>query len=87
MEKVRSQFWCAPEMLNDKKTICFGMDGYRDNLCDLVSQIVECVKIAEDETIIFDFEKKSQLWIWLRSRKAPGERAIFTAPPHILYTW
>ncbi len=76
-----------PEIYDGGKIIRLGMSGYRDRLCELISQIVETVEITEDETIFIAFENKSRIRIPLRDRKDPGERAIFRAPQHRLRVW
>jgi len=76
-----------PEIYDAGKIIRLGMSGYRDCLCDLITQIVETVEITEDETIFIAFENKSRIRIPLRDRKDPGERPIFRAPQHRLGVW
>jgi hypothetical protein len=76
-----------PELYRGDSVARFGMDGYRDRLCELIGQIVKTVKMTEDETISITFENECHMRISLRDRKIPGERAIFTAPRHHLYTW
>jgi hypothetical protein len=76
-----------PEVAEGGGTSTFGMPGYRDALCGLITQVVDDVKVLDDETILITFRGKSQLRIPLRSYKGSGERAIFTAPKHVLFTW
>ena len=76
-----------PEIQDGDTVLKFGMSGYRDHLCELITQLVKAVEITEDETIFITFESKSRMRIPLRDRKVPGERAIFTAPRHHLYAW
>jgi hypothetical protein len=76
-----------PEIYDGGTIIRLGMSGYRDCLCDLITQVVETVEITEDETIFIAFENKSRIRIPLRDRKGLGERAIFTAPNHRLRVW
>jgi hypothetical protein len=64
----------------------FGMQGYRDGLCDLITQVVSEVHFSEDETITISFGD-THLRIPLQERRVPGERAIFTAPKHFLHVW
>ena len=74
--------------IDDTDTVAkFGMSGYRDRLCALITQIVKAVDMTADETIFIMFENKTHLRIPLRDRKVPGERAIFTAAKHHLYVW
>jgi hypothetical protein len=74
-----------PEIQVGDNVLKLGTRGYRDQLCELISQVVKAVEIAEDETIFITFENKSRMRIPLRDRHAPGERAIFTAPKHHLF--
>jgi hypothetical protein len=76
-----------PEIYNGDTVVKFGMSGYRDRLCELITQVVRTVEITEDETIFITFENQNRMRIPLRDRKVPGERAIFTAPKHHLYAW
>ena len=73
-----------PELHNSETVMRFGMDGYRDRLCELIAQVVRTVEVTEDETIIITFENRSRLRMPLRECKSPGERAIFTGPKHVL---
>ena len=76
-----------PEIHSTDPVVKFGMSGYRDRLCELITQVVSTVEVTEDETFIITFENESRLRIPLRERKDPGERAIFTAPKHRLRVW
>jgi hypothetical protein len=76
-----------PEIQNGDSVVRFGVGGYRDCLCEFITQVVQAVEITEDETIFITFENKSRLRIRLRDRKVPGERAIFSAPRHHLFAW
>jgi hypothetical protein len=76
-----------PEVAEGGGALTFGMSGYRDALCGLITQVVDDVEVLDDETILINFRGKGQLRIRLRSYKSPGERAIFTAPKHVLFTW
>jgi|HubBroStandDraft_4_1064222.scaffolds.fasta_scaffold124120_1 hypothetical protein len=76
-----------PEISSSNTVVRFGMSGYRDHLCELITQVVGTVEMGEDETILIAFVNGSSMRIPLRSRKAPGERAIFTAPNHQLRVW
>ena len=76
-----------PEIIiSGEGALTFGMQGYRDGLCDLITQVVSEVHFSEDETITISFGYR-RLRIPLRSRQVPGERAIFTAPKHFLHVW
>jgi hypothetical protein len=76
-----------PEIYDGDAVFTFGMNGYRDRLCQLIPEVVGTVEMAEDETIFITFADKSRMRIPLRERKIPGERAIFTAPGHHLCVW
>jgi hypothetical protein len=75
-----------PEVTSNNKTLRFGMEGYRDQLCDLIGQIVSDAIVSQDETITISFGDRD-LRIPLREKKASGERAIFKAPKHFLHIW
>ena len=75
-----------PEVSVAGNVLKFGMQGYRDRLCDLIGQVVSEVHVAEDETIAISFGDK-RLRIPLQQRQLPGERAIFKAPKHELHIW
>jgi hypothetical protein len=77
-----------PEIImSGRQTIKFGMPGYRDSLCDLITKLVENVEITSDETIFIGFGWDVRLAIPLRTYKRPGERAIFTTPTNRLFVW
>jgi hypothetical protein len=45
-----------PEIISRAgSTVKFGMQGYRDNLCDPIAQVVSAVHVSEDETITISF--------------------------------
>jgi len=64
----------------------FGMPGYRDRLCGLITRVVSEVDFSEDETITISFGD-DHLRIPLQQRHNQGERAIFTAPKNFLNVW
>jgi hypothetical protein len=76
-----------PEIISAEQETEFGMPGYRDNLCDLITKVVENVEIAGDETIIIGFGRDVRLAIPLQTYKSSGERAIFTTPKNSLFVW
>jgi hypothetical protein len=75
-----------PEVSIAARVLKFGMQGYRDSLCELIPQVVSKAYVDEDEAIMISVGD-GQLRIPLRQRKFPGERAIFTAPNHFLHVW
>ena len=75
-----------PEISIAGKVLKFGMQGYRDRLCELISKVVSEVHVAGDETITIFFGD-TWLGIPLKQRQLPGERAIFKAPKHELHVW
>jgi hypothetical protein len=75
-----------PEISVAGNILKFGMQGYRDRLCELITEVISEVRFSEDETITILFGDNC-LRIPLRQRKVPGERAIFTAPKHFLHVW
>lgn len=77
-----------PEIMDPVGGITIFEDhGYRDRVCDLITQVVADVQMAKDETILIIFENGSRVTIRLRDREDSGERAIFTAPKHQLQVW
>ncbi len=62
----------------------FGIPSYRDQLCGLITEVVSEVCFSEDETITISL-RENRLLIPLQQKRAPGERAIFTAPKHFLH--
>jgi hypothetical protein len=76
-----------PEIVSTVGSVLkFGMQCYRDRLCDLITQVVTEVHFSEDETINISFGD-THLRIPLQQWRFPGERAIFTAPKHFLHVW
>jgi hypothetical protein len=75
-----------PDIFVAGNILKFGMQGYRDQLCKLITEVISEVHFSEDETITISFGD-NQLRIPLQERLAPGERAIFTYPKHGLYVW
>jgi hypothetical protein len=75
-----------PEISIAGDVVKFGMQGYRDRLCELITEVISEVRFSEDETITISFGDNN-LRIPLQQRRAPGERAIFTAPTHFLHVW
>jgi len=76
-----------PEIIGAQDVLKYGMVGYRDRLCELICKVVSDVEFTENETINIGFGDLTKLSISLASYKGSGERAIFTAPPHVLYNW
>jgi hypothetical protein len=76
-----------PEVTNNGSTLKFGDPGYRDCLCAFITHVVEDVKIGDDETIMVNFREGSIITIRLQSRGSECERAIFTGPKNVLFTW
>jgi hypothetical protein len=75
-----------PEIISPAgRVLKFGMEGYRDSLCELITQVVSEAHIGDDETITISFGE-NYLRIPLR-QKQHGEKAIFTAPKHFLHVW
>jgi len=76
-----------PEIfLSGGSVLKFGMQGYRDGLCELITQVVSEVQFSEEEIITISFGD-THFRIPLQQRRFPGERAIFTAPKHFLHVW
>lgn len=76
-----------PRLIKRDNALTFGMQGYRDGLCDLITHVVERVGISSDETITLSIENDIQLEIPLRNYSNAGERAIFTASKRERYVW
>jgi hypothetical protein len=76
-----------PEIHYERRTMTFGTQGYRDELCSLIEKVVKNVTMEVDETISIDFEDGIELRIPLASYKVPGERAILTGPKHYLFAF
>jgi hypothetical protein len=73
-----------PQFLDGEKVFKFGMQGYRDQLCGLIEQVVRAIEISSNETIRIVFSNNSRMHIPLQDCQGEGERAIFTAPKHRL---
>jgi hypothetical protein len=76
-----------PKIIDGVNTIEYGMDGYRDSLCELITKVAQSVSVGDDEVFHFIFENSKRLSINLRDRKSKGERAILTGPEHLLCVW
>jgi hypothetical protein len=75
-----------PEISTRGSVLKFGMQYYRDHLCNLITQVVSEAHVSEDDIVTIWFGD-DHLRIPLQERQLPGERAIFTAPKHFLYVW
>ena len=75
-----------PEIFTEGSILKFGTQGYRDQLCELITAPVLKAQSSKDQTITISFEH-SRLRIPLRERRVSGERAIFTYPKHGLFVW
>src|SRR5580692_5778070 len=60
-----------PEIYDGATVIRFGTNGYRDRLCELITQVVRAVEMTEDETMFIKFANNSGIRIPLRDRKIP----------------
>ncbi len=76
-----------PEILKGEDRVRFGMDEYRNSLCELIEHTISGADVTSDETIVVGFDNRTQLRIPLKNYTGTGERAIFTAPKHRLFTW
>lgn len=76
-----------PEIIDRGMTMRFGMPGYRDSLCALITKTVEDLEITNDETMRIAFDSKMRIEIPLRAYEHAGDRAIFTAPKNRLFVW
>src|SRR5450432_2314136 len=55
-----------PEIHSADAVVRFGMSGYRDSLCELITQVVGTVEMTEDEIIYVTFANESRMRIPLR---------------------
>jgi hypothetical protein len=76
-----------PEVTSNGLTLKFGAPGYRDCLCALIAHVVEGATIGDDETIRVQFFDGSLIVIKLQGHGSERERAIFTGPKNVLFTW
>lgn len=75
-----------PELSVAGRILKFGMQGYRDCLCELITEVVLEAEISATDTITISFGV-DYLRIPLRERQSPGEKAILTGPQHFLHVW
>jgi hypothetical protein len=64
----------------------YGMQGYRDALCNLITRVVSEANISEDEIIQITLAD-DYVRIPLREKQGAGERAILTGLKHFLHVW
>jgi hypothetical protein len=76
-----------PKIIEGDIKMEYGMSGYRDSLCELITKTAKKVSVSDDEVFSFIFENSKQLQINLRDSKSKGERAILTGPDHLLCVW
>lgn len=76
-----------PELYFGNRSVRFGAQGYRDDLCSQIEKVVNDSTMETDETIRIDLANGAQIRIPLRSYKASGERAILTGPEHYLFVF
>jgi hypothetical protein len=76
-----------PELSVENKTMTFGTEGYRDELCSLIEKVAKNVTMESDDTISIVFERGVEMRIPLGSYKGRGERAILTGPKHYLFVF
>jgi hypothetical protein len=76
-----------PEVVNNDLILTFGEPGYRDRLCAFITQVVDDVRIGGDDAMTIRFRGGGLFTIKLQSYAGKGERAIFTAPKNVLFTW
>jgi hypothetical protein len=75
-----------PEVVVGEKHHKFGMNCYRDFLCELIEKVVSEVKVTSDETVLIKFDS-AELRIPLKTYAGAGEKAIFTGAQHQLFVW
>ena len=76
-----------PEISNKGATATFGMSGYQESLCALITMVVEDVEITNDETVVIGFGGEVRMLIPLRTYKGSGDGAIFAAPKRRPFVW
>jgi hypothetical protein len=76
-----------PEISVENKTMNFGTEGYRDELCSLIEKVAKNVTMESDDTVSIVFENGIEVRIPLGSYKGRGERAILTGPKHYLFVF
>jgi hypothetical protein len=76
-----------PEISVENKTMTFGTEGYRDELCSLIEKVAKNVTMESDDTVSIVFENGVEVRIPLGSYKGRGERAILTGPKHYLFVF
>ena len=76
-----------PEISVENKTMTFGTEGYRDELCSLIEKVAKNVTMESDDTVSIVFENGIEVRIPLGSYKGRGERAILTGPKHYLFVF
>jgi hypothetical protein len=74
-----------PKISVENKTMTFGTEGYRDELCSLIEKVAKNVTMESDDTVSIVFEHGIEVRIPLGSYKGRGERAILTGPKHYLF--
>src|SRR5258708_35664509 len=75
-----------PEVYRGDVVLRYGMAGYRDDLCGLITHVVSAASEGSDQTLIVCFDNGSRIEMPLASRER-GERAILTGPKHFLHVW
>jgi hypothetical protein len=76
-----------PEIHAEGSLVIFGMDGYRNDLCSLIEQILIVAEIDKNDTTTFGFKNGVKLRIPLGAYTGRGERAILTGPLHYLFVF
>ena len=80
---VTSLIW--PEIVSGETITTFGSPGYRDQLCELIEQVVRSAGLKAEEMIEIEFANGTLLRIPLATYDRPGERLIIRGPKHYLF--
>ena len=76
-----------PDIHRPGGVLKYGMEGYRDELCSLITHVVSGAGELGDETLVVHFDNGARFEMPLSSRREAGERAILTGPNHFLHVW
>jgi hypothetical protein len=76
-----------PDIYRGEVILRYGMGGYRDELCSLITHVVSDAAEVVDETLVVRFDNGTRFEMPLASKREAGERAILTGPNHFLHVW
>jgi hypothetical protein len=76
-----------PEIHCGETVLRHGTQGYRDELCSLITHLVSAAADMGNETLMVHFDNGTRLELPTASVGPKGERAILTGPNHFLHVW